>query len=79
VLPFLLGNQLVARVDLKADRQAKVLLVAAAHAEAETSHSTVAQELAIELHSMAGWLGLAGVAVSARGDLAPALQACLSP
>ncbi|MGH7881297.1 MAG: winged helix-turn-helix domain-containing protein [Candidatus Dormibacteraceae bacterium] len=79
VLPFLLGNQLVARVDLKADRQAKVLRVAAAHAEAETSHSTVAQELAIELHSMAGWLGLAGVAVSARGDLAPALQACLSP
>nr|WP_320668922.1 crosslink repair DNA glycosylase YcaQ family protein [Patulibacter sp. DM4] len=76
VLPFLLGEQLVGRVDLKADRAAGTLRVQAAHGEREQrgwDEQRVAGELAAELRSMAGWLGLDGVAVEPRGDLAPAL------
>jgi uncharacterized protein YcaQ len=75
VLPFLLGDTFAARVDLKADRQARggdgVLRVQAAHAEQQAPPQTPA-ELADELLTMAGWLGLGTVAVTGPGDLAPA-------
>jgi hypothetical protein len=78
VLPFLLGDQLVARVDLKADRQAGVLRVQAAHAEEGASHPLVAAELADELRLLAGWLELDEVAVAERGDLAGELRRVLA-
>lgn len=74
VLPFLLGDELVGRVDLKADRQANVLRVQGAYAEAGRDPEQIAASLAAELVLMAGWLGLASVTVGDRGDLSPALQ-----
>jgi uncharacterized protein YcaQ len=78
VLPFLLGEQLVARVDLKSDRQAGVLRVQGAFAEAGVDLPEVTAALASELRLCADWLGLEhGVSVGARGDLAPALRAAV--
>lgn len=74
VLPFLLDGELVARVDLKADRSAGVLLVQGAHLEAGQDPARVAPQLRAELEAMASWLALgAGVVVVGRGDLAGVL------
>ncbi|HYO37001.1 MAG TPA: crosslink repair DNA glycosylase YcaQ family protein [Geodermatophilus sp.] len=77
VLPFLLGDRLVARADLKADRQAGVLRVQAVHAEAGVDRPEVAVAVAAELQLMAGWLELDDVAVAGRGDLAADLTSAL--
>jgi uncharacterized protein YcaQ len=73
VLPFLLGDRLVGRVDLKADRQAGLLRVQSAWGEAGIDQDEVASELAQELGVLAKWLELDGVALASRGDLAAAL------
>ena len=82
VLPFLLGDRFVARVDLKADRAAGVLRVQGGWAEPGTGMAVgdVAAALGEELLLVAEWLGLsAGVTVARRGNLAhPALYRYLS-
>jgi hypothetical protein len=69
VLPFLEDEALTARVDLKADRHERQLLVQAAHAEPAAGPGTP-KALACALWRMAGWLGLEAVVVAPRGDLA---------
>lgn len=76
VLPFLEGDALTARVDLKSDRKAGVLIVQSAHAEPWATDATPVK-LAHELKRMAGWLGLDSVRVQPRGDLAATLAAAL--
>ena len=76
VFPFLLDGELVARVDLKADRVAGVLRVPGAFAEQGVDVPRVVAELGAELQVMADWLGLDGVEVGERGDIAaPLLRA----
>ena len=77
VLPFLMDEALVARVDLKSDRALGILRVQAAHAEPCAPPET-AERLAAELRLMAGWLGLGAVVVEKKGDLAERLGAALS-
>jgi uncharacterized protein YcaQ len=74
VLPFLLGDALVARVDLKSDRQNGRLLVQGAFAEPGVDHTEVASELATELGEVGRWLGLDEIVIRQRGDLAAALE-----
>jgi uncharacterized protein len=74
VWPFLLDGELVARVDLKADRTADALHVVGAFLEPDRSPSRVAAALGEELTTMAAWLGLGGVTVGKRGDLAAELR-----
>jgi uncharacterized protein YcaQ len=67
VLPFRVGDRIVARVDLKADRHAGQLRVLNAHAEEGTNRVRDCQYLATELHALKDWLGLQGLQVS-RGN-----------
>jgi hypothetical protein len=76
VLPFLLGDQIVGRVDLKADRKNATLVVKAAYAEPGAPAETV-PELAAELRDLAGWLGLDDVVVADRGDLSAPLSSAI--
>jgi len=73
VLSFVLGDRIVARVDLKADRQTGVLLVPGAYSEPDVDLKHVASELAEELKLMARWLGLDAVKVGDKGDLSSTL------
>jgi uncharacterized protein YcaQ len=73
VLPFLMGEKIAARLDLKADRAAGRLLVLAAHLEPGADPQAVAQALHGELHLMAQWLGLDAIDIAGSGDLSPLL------
>lgn len=74
VLPLLHEESLVARVDLKADRDTKTLLVQAAYAEDPDDPKRAAPPLVDALRDMATWLGLDRIEVKDRGDLAPHLR-----
>lgn len=73
VLPFLMGDELVARFDLKRDRKASTLRVMGAFAEPSADLDLVAQHAAGSLHELRVWLGLDQLAVARRGNLARAL------
>jgi uncharacterized protein YcaQ len=77
VLPFLLGDALAGRVDLKTDRQAGVLRVQSAWIELGHDPHYVAAELAEELALTASWLGVDRIEVMPRGDLSKELAAAI--
>jgi uncharacterized protein YcaQ len=77
VLPFLLGDRIVARVDLKAARKSGELQVLAACPEQGVDEKRTAAALASELRALAEWLDLARVRIARRGGLAAALARAL--
>lgn len=77
VMPFLMDNQLVARVDLKAERQEATLMVKSSHVEEGQDSARVAGALAKQLNSMSQWLGLEQVTVDRSGNLSTDLRAAM--
>jgi uncharacterized protein YcaQ len=78
VLPILIGDDLVGRLDLKSDRARSTLLVQGAWAEPTVDKPSVAEATAAELRRLAAWLGLQDIDVAKRGDLARQLKSTLS-
>ncbi len=74
VLPFLLDDRIVGRVDLKSDRQRRVLRVPGAFVEPNQDEEYVAVNLALELSLMAQWLELDRIVIGRRGNLTTALR-----
>ena len=77
VLPFILGNRFVARVDLKADRKASVLRVPGAFLEEGCDEEDVAEKLASELQLMADWLEMDRIVIGRRGGFTNALRSAV--
>jgi len=77
VLPFLLGDRLVGRVDLRADRERGILAAPGVYLEPGQDAAGAARALAVELRAMSRWLGLESVETGDRGDLAGALRTAL--
>jgi len=75
VLPFLLGDRLVARFDLKTDRDSGTLRVLAAHHEADAEPARVASAAAVELAELMRLVGAERVSVGRKGNLAKAVRA----
>jgi uncharacterized protein YcaQ len=78
VMPFMLGDQLVARLDVRADRVGRMLRVPGAFLEASASARYVAGPLAIELRTLAAWLDLDRVEFGEVGELSGPLRAVLN-
>ena len=74
VFPFVLGDTPVARFDLKADRERRVLMVQSAFLERGQKRREVVLDLADEIRQMQAWLRLDAIEVADRGDLAGALR-----
>lgn len=74
VLPFLLGERMVARVDLKLDRKGRSLRILGSYGEVGIAVDRVCRNLAAELAEMAEWLGAGKIVVSSKGDLASPLS-----
>lgn len=70
VLPFRVGDQIVARVDLKADRKASRLCVHAVHEEAGVDRGLCVERLAHELRQLSAWLDLEEIHVTRHNDVA---------
>lgn len=77
-LAFVLGDEIVGRVDLKADRKTATLVVPGAFAEDGREGKRIAAALGAELRRMAEWLGLERIVVGERGDLARPLKSIVS-
>jgi uncharacterized protein YcaQ len=74
VFPFLLDDEIVARCDLKADRERRVLIVHGAHLEPGQDARRVIPALARELQELQAWLRLDRLEIGGRGDLAARLR-----
>ncbi|MDA1063965.1 MAG: winged helix DNA-binding domain-containing protein, partial [Proteobacteria bacterium] len=77
VLPFRMGERIVARVDLKADRQNRSLLVRAVHEEKDVDQGACVAALTRELSALRTWLELDRISVTARNSIARRLAAAL--
>jgi len=77
VLPFRVGDEIVGRVDLKADRKTGRLLVQSVHEENGFDPSRTTAALAKELHALSKWLELNEVVVRPGNTFSRALQAVL--
>jgi uncharacterized protein len=76
-LPILVDDRIVGRIDLKNDRQARVLRVQSAWHEVHADPVKVAERIAPTLRATAGWQGLDEISVADRGNLAQAVSAAL--
>ncbi len=77
VLPFLLGDEIVGRCDLKTDRTSGVLRLLGAFAEPGIDEAEIAADLAAELQQLATMVGVDRVSVDCRGRLADGVKAAL--
>ncbi|MEZ6317397.1 MAG: hypothetical protein R3B49_01395 [Phycisphaerales bacterium] len=73
MLPFVLGESIAAKVDLRRDGAQGVVHAHAAHLQPGHTAGEVAGPLAAELVRMARWLGLGEVRVARQGKLGAAL------
>ena len=75
-LPILLGDSLAGRIDLKADRKTKTLIVKSAHWEPKRPSDSI-ERLAAIVRKAAAWRGLESIVVDDWGDAAADLRRVL--